>query len=348
MAAHRPATFNGTKTACKRGHPFSAENTYTDPAGARRCRQCQRDKRPAPISRPPNHWLGEPPRESEPPDNRWFDNPVRPLAVTPSKPVARKQGRYLSALLYGDTHHPYHDERTLAVVEAIAKDLQPDVLVDMGDGVDCGHLSEKFKQNPMRVGGLQDEINLKRAQLARFRAAAPNARYIYLEGNHEERMRRTMWNLEGPAKALIQLDVVQKTLTWPTLLGLPEMYIEFYGYEEQTKQRLLPKFLLKHGTLVAQKSGATAIREMAKYGTSGASGHVHRLGVTWHRDHQGQHCWVETGCCASLEPEYTQDPDWQNGCVILSFESSTGAVQVEPVEIRDGHTLWRGKEYRAT
>lgn len=277
-----------------------------------------------------------------------LDVPVRPLAVPFAKPVKRRKGRMLTALLYGDTHHPFHSQPTLDVVEAIITDSQPDVLVDMGDGVDAGHLSLKFKQDPMRSVNLQNEINMKRIQLAAFRRAAPNAEFHYREGNHEERLKRTMWNQEGPAKALIQLDVVQQVLTWPTLLGLPELHISFTPYDEQTKEPLLPKFIVKHGTVVAQKSGHTALREMDKYGKSGASGHTHRLSVVWHRDHNGQHVWCETGTCALLSPEYTQDPDWQNGCVFLTFDMETGAVQIEPIEIRNGHTIWRGKEYSAS
>lgn len=276
-----------------------------------------------------------------------LDVPVRPLSVTFPKPVKRKKGKYLRALLYGDTHHGYHCPRTLAVVQAILTDLQPEVLVDMGDGVDAGHLSAKFAQNPNRTTSLQHEINEKRIQLARFRKAVPNARYIYLEGNHEERLRRVMWNSEGPARSLIQLDIVQRSLTWPVLLDLASLHIEFHPYDEQTDKAILPKFILKHGTKVTQKSGYTATAEMLRYGRSGASGHTHRLGAVWRRDHNGQHLWLETGCCASLKPEYTQDPDWQNGCVVLTFDRETGAVQAEPIEIRNGHTIWREKEYRA-
>lgn len=262
-------------------------------------------------------------------------------------PAKRKEGKTLKALLYGDTHHGVHCEATLRVVQAIGADLQPDVLIDMGDGVDAIHLSDKFRSDPTRTVTLQDEIDAKRRQLAAFRQAMPNARYIYLEGNHEERLKRAMWNAEGSAAALIKLNVVQKYLTWPTLLGLDDLHIEFIPYDKQTETALLPKFLVKHGTIVSSKSGYTATREMTKYGRSGASGHTHRLAAVWHRDHNGQHVWVETGTCASLKPEYAQDPDWQNGCVPLTFDLKTGAVQVEPLEIRNGHTLWRGREYRA-
>jgi WhiB family transcriptional regulator, redox-sensing transcriptional regulator len=36
----------GSKTHCKRGHRFSAENTYYTPDGHRRCRTCLREAQP--------------------------------------------------------------------------------------------------------------------------------------------------------------------------------------------------------------------------------------------------------------------------------------------------------------
>ncbi len=42
-----PATHhNASKTHCKRGHPFDAQNTYYAPDGQRRCRTCLRDAQP--------------------------------------------------------------------------------------------------------------------------------------------------------------------------------------------------------------------------------------------------------------------------------------------------------------
>lgn len=272
---------------------------------------------------------------------------IRPFNIGKFPAVTRSVSGSLRVLLYGDTHHGYHDEKTLAVVQAIAEDHDPHVVVDMGDGVDAGMLSDKFRQDPMRSTGLQYEIDAKRRQLARFRLSVPKAEYWYLEGNHEERLRRTLWNLEGPAKALVKLDVVQHKLTWPVLLGLEELGIKFVAYDDQTQTKILPKFIVKHGTLLGAQSGYSAHRELRKYGRSGASGHTHRLGAVWHRDHHGQHVWIETGCCANLRPEYEPDPDWQNGCVVLTFDQKTAAVSVEPIEIRNGHTIWRGKVYKA-
>jgi hypothetical protein len=43
LAGDGPCARNARKTACKRGHPFDAGNTYVDPAGRRRCRACKLD-----------------------------------------------------------------------------------------------------------------------------------------------------------------------------------------------------------------------------------------------------------------------------------------------------------------
>lgn len=272
--------------------------------------------------------------------------PVRPFMPRLPAPAVNLKGRKtVTALLYGDTHFPYHNQPALDVVQGIARDLKPDYLVHMGDLVDAGSLSAKFRQNPLLKTTLQDEINMGRDHLWQMRKILPKAEFVLLEGNHEERLRRVLWNLEGPAMAMALLTKVQRVLTWPVLLDLDGIGVKFVPVDDQTKASFLPRFILKHGTVVRQKSAYTASAEWTKYGKSGASGHTHRLGLFYHRDHNGSHVWVETGCTCSLDPEYTNDPDWQQGCVVLTFDTATGAVQVEPIYIHNGTAMWRGKMY---
>lgn len=276
-----------------------------------------------------------------------LDVPVRPLNITFPEPVKRREGDLITALLWGDTHFPNHSQASLDIVQAIAEDVKPEVMCHMGDLIDATDLSEKFKKNPARKETLQDEINMGRAHLAHMRNAVPDAKFYLLEGNHEERMKRVLWNMEGPASALSLLTDVQKVLTWPSLLKTEETNIEFVAYDKQSKKKFLPKFMLKHGTIVRPKGGYTAHGELAKYGMSGASGHTHRLSDIMHRDHNGNHIWIETGCTCSLEPEYTPDPDWQNGCVVLTLHRETGAFQAEKIYIHKRNAVFRQKEYRA-
>lgn len=273
--------------------------------------------------------------------------PVQPLAIDlpPMAKAEKARKRLLRAFLWGDTHHPYQDDRAVSIVEQIIRDEQPDVLVHMGDGVDAGDLSLKFKQNPKREYTLQDEINMMRFHLARARMAAPDADFFYLEGNHEQRLLRLLWELEGPAQALTQLTEVQKVLAWPKLLGLDQLRVRWVPMAEQSKTEILPKWILKHGTVVRNKSAYTAAAEWLKYGKSGSSGHTHRLGMFAHRDHNGNHFWVETGCTCALDPEYTTDPDWQQGAVFLTFEPGTGAMAIEPIYIHNGVAVFRDTVY---
>lgn len=269
---------------------------------------------------------------------------VRPLSVKIPPPAPQTNRDTVTALLYGDSHFPYQSEPVLAVIRAIATDTAPDFIVHVGDLVDCYNLS-RFDKDPDRKENQQDEIDQAREHLATMRLASPSSRFVLLEGNHETRLQRTLWNLDGPASVLAQLTAFKKAITWPALLGLEELGVEFVAANEQTKKSFLPKFILKHGTAVRAKSGATAGAEQSKYNKSGASGHTHRLGVFYHRDANGSHVWVETGCTCSIDPDYCTDPDWQQGCVFLTFDKQTGAVAVEPVFIYRGLGVFRGTTY---
>jgi hypothetical protein len=80
---------------------------------------------------------------------------------------------------------------------------------------------------------------------------------------------------------------------------------------------------------------------------SGASGHTHRLSQFYHRDHNGNHVWLETGSTCDLNPEYTPDPDWQNGCVVLTLHRDTGAFQAQTTYIHNGNAIFERREYTA-
>jgi len=44
---HPDGGHNGTKTSCKRNHPYTEENTMITPAGWRQCRICKNEGRRA-------------------------------------------------------------------------------------------------------------------------------------------------------------------------------------------------------------------------------------------------------------------------------------------------------------
>lgn len=277
-----------------------------------------------------------------------LDVPVRPLAIPPFEaPPPLDFQRPIRALLYGDSQFPFQDDGALSIVQQISRDLQPDVIVHMGDIVDCYSISD-YDRDPHRSFTLQDEINMARVHLGQMRVTNPRAQFHLYEGNHEDRFRRLLWRLKGTATELLSLNVIQRELTWPRLLGLDQLGVAFYPYNgRQAGTPVLPKFSIVHGNLVRKFSAYSARGQMEKYGRSGASGHTHRLGVHYHQNHSGNYCWFETGCTCKTDAEYTQNPDWQQGCVVATFDPETGAFSPEPIYIHNALAVWRGNIYRA-
>ena len=248
-----------------------------------------------------------------------------------------------SALIFGDTHVPYQSPKALKVINKIALDLQPDSVIHIGDLVDCWSISD-FDKDPLRRDTLQDNIDEAAALLGSIRRALPKAACYLLEGNHEDRLRRTIWRMNEKQRELARLRDFQTSMTWPSLLKLGTDWT-FVPSAGQAKFRILPKLVTKHGTVVRKWSGQSAKAEWERYGKSGLSGHTHRLGSFFTNDFNGAHIWTETGCTCDINPQYVEDPNWQQGCVVVSYVGDRFAV--EPIYIQNGHAVWRGKDYAA-
>lgn len=276
-----------------------------------------------------------------------LDIPPRPFAVPIAKAKAPAVIRGLQrSLVFGDTHVPHQDDAAVATIEAVIADMGPDTILHTGDLLDCYTISA-FAKDPNRKFSLQDEIDAARALLHRWAQLAPRSRRVLLEGNHEDRLRRVIWNLPGGAAELARLTAFKRAITWPALLGLADVGWEFVPTEEQTRTSVLPKIITKHGTVVRKWSGFTAKGEWERYGKGGLSGHTHRLGKFYHRDHNGSHVWVEAGCTCRLDPDYMTDPDWQQGFLVITHTADGERYTVEDVYIENGVAVWRGKVYAA-
>lgn len=265
----------------------------------------------------------------------------------PFKPVvpATRMSDTLKVLLYGDTHvvgdKPLSP--TIDIVKAIAQDFKPDIIVHMGDLVDCYAISA-YDKDPKRLKTLQAEIDQARAHLLDFRSLAPQ--FVLLEGNHEDRLRRLLWRLPAEAQALANLTAFQQGMTWPSLLGLEELNI-FWVPTHQQPYTGLPNFLLRHGEFVRSQAAFSARAEHERFGKSGASGHSHRQGLYSASDWNGSHLWIECGHTGPSDPEYTRAPNWQPGFVTLEFDRLTGAVAPTLVNCQNGRAVWQGRVYDA-
>lgn len=277
----------------------------------------------------------------------YLELPPRPFEVPISAPTPPAILRgWQRTIGYGDTHIPFHDDGALAVVQALIRDTQPERIIHFGDLLDCYTIS-RYSKDPARLSTLQDEIDLARVHLAQMARLAPGAERWLLAGNHEDRLQSLIYTLPGAHAELARLTAFQQAITWPKMLDLDAIGWRWLETGAQTRSPILPKLITKHGTVVRKWSAFTGKGEWERYGKGGLSGHTHRLGTFYHRDHNGAHLWQECGCTCRLDPEYMTDPDWQQGAVVVTHTADGERYQVEEVYIQDGRAVWREREYRA-
>lgn len=268
--------------------------------------------------------------------------PPVPFAVPFPSVAKHVKGKEKVAFVYGDSHFPFHDEKSLNLVKYVIKDLQPDFVVHLGDLIDCWQIS-RFDKDPTRRDTLQDNIDAARIHLHEIAQLSPKSKRVLLEGNHEARLTKAIWQLDGAQREFAKLRVFQETMTWPKLLELDSIGWQWVGMREQSKTEILPKIITKHGDRVCKWSASSGKAEWEKYGYSGVSGHTHRLGQFFHRDRNGNATWSEMGCTCSLDAQYGTDFDWQQGFGILRWSPDDKILHTELLSIRDGSTLYNKK-----
>lgn len=276
-----------------------------------------------------------------------LDLPPRPFAVPVPRVAQNLDGKSVRAVVLGDRQVPFDDPAAFAVALGIIADVQPHILLDMGDATDCWQISD-YDSDPMRQNSLQADIDASRERLQQMAVVAPNAKRVLLEGNHENRLRRTVWGMKGAEAQLAKLRVFQRTMTWPYLLGLDEIGWEWVSDDKQSRTPVLPKLITIHGHQLTGSTtveGANARKAIQKYGRSCVVGHHHRACVLARRDHNGQSFGIETGCLCLLDGQpYGVDFNWQQAVTVIEWTADHKVMCVQQVMIRDGRALWRGRE----
>ena len=230
-----------------------------------------------------------------------------------------------------DLQIPFQDKPVLDLVFKFLGAIRPYGIILNGDVVDCYELSE-FDKNPLKDAGLAREIAESGEVMARVAALKPK-RKIWLGGNHEDRLRRTLW--KNPKFAAIQ------ALQFPELFNLAK-----YGFEWKPYGGIfnLGRLVVTHGSTVRQHSGWTARAHFDKFGGSVLVGHTHRLGVYYCTNARGVHAAFENGCLCRLDPEYAQFVNWQQGFSMVHVDTdNTGFFSVQQIPIIRRRMLFYGE-----
>jgi len=235
--------------------------------------------------------------------------------------VKKEANNLKKVVIIPDVHAPYEDYRALHGVYKFIHDYKPDKVMFMGDVVDFYALS-KFDKDPDRVTGLQQEIDVAKYHFKELRKAYKGP-VTFLEGNHEMRLMKYL-------RTNPELSSLEKVNNVEALLDLADFDIKY------KKNEIINGVLFKHGHAVRKHSAYTAKGEMENEGTSGVSGHTHRMGAHYHTDRSGQHAWFEMGHLAEEKAaEYMEGkvPNWQKGFGVFEYNPKTRAWKVQQIPI---------------
>ncbi|HYE77539.1 MAG TPA: hypothetical protein VEI97_06110, partial [bacterium] len=275
---------------------------------------------------------------------RWEATELpRPVVLKVTRPrlPSSSPGPFAS-VHYSDIHFPHHDPRALNILYQILDYIRPGLVVDHGDTLDCAEIG-RWPKDPNNRVSLKEEIVMGAEHIGVVHALTPEAGHVWLEGNHEERLKRLIWGLadQRAAGEILTLEPVRKALEWGSLLGLDSLGWEVVPYPKH--KLLFDRLVLKHGNSVRKHSSYSAREEHDKYGKSGLSGHTHRQGGYWHRDYNGVHAWWELGLLGQIREDYVDHANWQQGLACITWSDDRTRYGVELISIHDGVTYFRGR-----
>lgn len=174
---------------------------------------------------------------------------------------------------FPDTHCPYHDERAWSVAMQAARGFKPDVIVHLGDLADFYAVSSHSK-DPRRKLRFSDEREMVRGLRAEMDSLGAT-RKVFIEGNHEDRLKRYIQDKAPELSELIETD---------DQLQLSENGWDFTPYKEYAK---VGKLHIIHDT--GHSGKYTTARALETFQASVVIGHHHALGYLVTGDARGKH-----------------------------------------------------------
>lgn len=277
------------------------------------------------------------------------------------KPKKPKRGSVIRSLVLGDAHigfkkdlrnaklYPFHDRRALDVAVQIAALYQPNLIGIIGDWLDMSRWTKKFASEPEFYWATQPAILEGHWWLRRLRASCPDTKIVYLEGNHEKRMRDYIRDHMMEAYQLHGVSDQLPVLGLPHLLNLSSLQIDWIGgYPDGAVYHTAPWLRWEHGN-IARMPGVTAKRVVAYALGWRVFGHVHRREVVSRTFEKGRNIsGVNFGCLCHVDgrlPGSSPISQWQQGFGIMEFAESPSSPSVEMITIEDGKAIWRGAEF---
>lgn len=236
---------------------------------------------------------------------------------------------------------PFHDEQALRLSLKVAEELNPGIVVLMGDFLDFPELS-RFQTEPDTRQLIQPALDALSDYLHELvSVVSPETAIYWLEGNHELRLRNALLDLHAGALADVRPanEDGPPALSVERLLHLDALGVEYiapYG-----TPLWLWDVMFHHGYIVRGSGGKTVSSILASTTHHHVVGHIHRRelasrSIETPEGRKEVHA-MSPGCLASLErggvPAGKGRPgvDWQHGLGVVYRHENTTHFHCLPV-----------------
>jgi len=241
-----------------------------------------------------------------------------------------KISRYL---ILSDIHVPHHCVAYIALSMKLVKMIRPDGIVQLGDALDFWQIS-RFDKDPQRKQTIVEDAKIYSAILQQWaNLLKPDGIIHQLCGNHEDRLRRYIWQHAR------ELDGLVKTV--PEMIGLKQLGIATKWHELSNWQSCrIGDAILHHGHYYNQH---VAMGNLTRYPKSLITGHTHRFQYVTN----GERFSASLGH-GSNESQTAHQPTptgWQQAMGLLTVVN--GKSTLEPIIVRNGKCILYGKEVSA-
>lgn len=176
-----------------------------------------------------------------------------------------------------------HDPDAIDLVLQVVKKENPDLVVMVGDNLDFPEFG-RYRLSPAFSQTTQASIEYTTEVMYRFRQAAPNARIVWLAGNHDERLPLYILDNAGAAFGLSQGKHPQlpenetdyPVLSIPHLCRLDLSGVEYLPGYPANDFWINERLKVIHGKFVKSR-GSTSHKYLDAEKVSVIYGHIHRI-----------------------------------------------------------------------
>lgn len=253
-----------------------------------------------------------------------------------------KESDFEIAIIYGDAHIPYHDQKLMDILLSIIEDLQPQHIVDLGDLVNADQISSHPK-NHDQLTGLQSELNQAHVWLEAVSLVAPKANKTILTDNHF--YRRVATKIAKENYGIADLDALKPD----ALLKLKE-----FGWKSAVEWNWKNVLLAQHGDDCSGSSASptnTVRRLVLQNSISIIRGHSHGHGQEVYRNYGDKYLTgLQLGSFHDFSKvsyiKHNSLTNWVHSFAIVYLSKKTDEFHIVPVYFVNNKCIVNGKVYQ--